>query len=119
MLYLDFSPFDCPTQLTKVGNWVFTFISSKEDVQHTLAMTNVIPRQVDHHIEIRRMLIQQTSVENRWEILTIEAFNGTINQELILNVSSHETIELIKEILKEFNRYDVEIHLTSCNELKS
>ncbi|ALH95616.1 hypothetical protein [Acinetobacter equi] len=115
MLYLKFEPFDQPTQLSKVGNWVITFVSTKDDLTHILAITHVIPRQADQEIQIRRLVIQATNTENCWEILNIEAFNGILNQEVILNLQEEKTQQLILEILKEFNKYDVSIQLISEN----
>ena len=113
MLYLEFMPLDKPTQLSKVGNWVITFLSSTDDAVHMLAITNVIPRQVNQEIQIRRLIIQETQIEHQWEVLKAEAFNGQLNKELTLNLQDNSTQNLIFNILKEFDKYDVSIHLIS------
>ena len=48
MLYsFEFDEFDNPMHLSKVGNWVFTFLSPQNQLDHIqLAMTNVIPRSI-------------------------------------------------------------------------
>ena len=46
--YIQFHPTDNPTHLSKVGNWIITFISDPDAQNTQLAITNVIPRQIQN-----------------------------------------------------------------------
>lgn len=108
--YLEFDPLDQPTQLSKVGNWIITFLSAPNDLTQTqLAITQVIPRQANYDTQIRRLMIQNTKQENLWEIIKVEAFNGLLNQEYDLDLTQKINQELIHHFLKEFEKYDVNI----------
>ena len=106
--YLEFDAFDNPMQLSKVGNWVITFLdqnSNPEQVQ--LAITHVLPRQISDHLQPRRVIIHSCEQENLWEIETIECFDSKLNQELPFEPEAEIAQQVIADILKEFDRYDV------------
>ena len=70
--YLEFHPADNPMYLKKVGNWVLTFLNSKDDLTNIqLAITSVLPRQVSDNLQPVRVIIHKTEVENRWLIQQI------------------------------------------------
>ncbi len=107
--FLKFDELDNPMQLSKIGNWVITFIHHDLPVQ--LAITHVIPRQVHHDLEIRKITIEQVERANTWKIIKIEAFNGQLNQEVELSIAEINTQNLIQKILLELAKYDVHVEL--------
>lgn len=113
--YLKFDPLDQPTQLSKVGNWVITFIDpAQQSTQTQLAITYVIPRQANQDIHIRHIAIENTPDENIWRVIRVDAFNGLFNQELVLDPTQSTSQKLIQQILIEFAKYDVNISLISA-----
>ncbi|WOE31684.1 MULTISPECIES: hypothetical protein [unclassified Acinetobacter] len=110
-LYLEFNPFDHPTQLSKVGHWVITFHHFNIASNTQLAISYVLPRQADQDIQIRRLIIESTQQEIRWKIIQIDAFNGKLNQEVQLDITSPLTRPLIQGILQDFQKYDVNIEI--------
>ena len=105
-----FAPYDNPMHLSKVGNWVITFVSDVQAVQTTLALTYVIPRQQLEEIQPRRVLIQQSlTQEHLWTIQSIEYYNANTQQDHLLDLDSTLTEKILKEILQEFQKYDVEM----------
>ncbi|MEQ1411410.1 hypothetical protein [Acinetobacter indicus] len=110
--YLQFEPFDNPMQLSKVGNWVITFLSPKDELkQIQLAITHVIPRQVSAQLQPRSIIIHSTEHEQRWLIQAIECFDSTRNQEIILNAADETAQQMLRSILQEFHKYDVDVSL--------
>lgn len=110
--YLQFEPFDNPMQLSKVGNWVITFLSPKDELkQIQLAITHVIPRQVSAQLQPRRIIIHSTEHEQHWLIQAIECFDSTRNQEIILNAADETAQQMLRSILQEFHKYDVDVSL--------
>lgn len=108
----QFDEFDNPMHLSKVGNWVITFLSPKEqfkDIQ--LALTYVIPRQADLGLQARKVIIQQSQHTNEWNILNLECFNSENNEEFILNLSTKAAQYILQQLILEFQKYDVEIRL--------
>lgn len=109
---LEFDSFDNPMQLSKVGNWIFTFLSPREampDVQ--LAITNVMPRQISDELQPRKVVIHNTAEENIWLIEQVECFNSQTNQEVIFPAQAEESQMVIQTIISEFERYDVILKL--------
>ena len=110
--YLKFEPFDNPMQLSKVGNWVITLLSPKDELkQIQLAITHVIPRQVSAQLQPSRIIIHSTEHEQRWLIQAIECFDSTRNQEIILNAADETAQQMLRSILQEFHKYDVDVSL--------
>ena len=109
-----FDEFDNPMHLSKVGNWVITFLSPKEQLKDIqLALTYVIPRQADLGLQARKIIIQQSQHANEWNILNLECFNSENNEELILNLSTETAQNILQQVILEFQKYDVEIHLNT------
>ena len=55
MHFFAFDAYDNPMQLSKVGNWVITFLSPKDqESQIQLAITNLLPRQISAHLQPTR-----------------------------------------------------------------
>ncbi len=110
--FLKFDAFDNPMQLSKVGNWVITFLSPKEELTNIqLAITHVLPRQICEYLQPRRIIIHNCALENHWEIECIECFDSRVNQELSFQPSTPEALHVIETVLKEFERYDVCVNL--------
>lgn len=110
--YLEFHPADNPMHLKKVGNWVLTFLSPKENLNHIqLAITSVLPRQVSENLQPLRVIIDQTEVENRWAIQQIICYNSTQGKDEIFSCDDGIGIKVIENIIQEFNKYDVELSL--------
>lgn len=106
--YLEFDAFDNPMQLSKVGNWIITFLSPKEELEHIqLAITHVLPRQISEHLQPRRLIMHHTAAENCWEIDCIECFDSGLNKEITFQPADVQAQQVIQTILNEFDRYDV------------
>lgn len=111
---LAFDPFDHPTQLSKVGNWVFTFLSSPEEMPDIrLAITNVMPRHISDELQPRRVIIHNTEDENIWQIEVVECFNSQTNQEVLFPAAAPQSQQVLNFIIAEFARYDVNLTLNS------
>lgn len=107
---LEFDPLDNPMHLKKVGNWVLTFLSAPEQINHIqLAITNVLPRQANGSVQARRIVIEQTEQEHQWAINHIECFDSHANKEVILQASETVGTEIIHILQNEFRKYDVEV----------
>ena len=110
--FLAFDAYDNPMQLSKVGNWVITFLSPKDqESQIQLAITNVLPRQISAHLQPRRIVIQQSTDALLWQILQIECFDSQTNQELSFQPDDDIGQAVIQKIIQEFDKYDVNIQL--------
>lgn len=66
--YIQFHPSDNPTRLSKVGNWVITFISDHNAENTQLAITNVIPRQIQNELQVRKFIIENNQDAQIWSI---------------------------------------------------
>ena len=106
--YIQFHPADDPTQLSKIGNWVITFLTDQHSNKTQLAITNVIPCQIQETLQPRRFVIENMEMAQNWSILSIECFDSTLNQTSKLNLDSRQAQQLIQQLLSEFERYDVE-----------
>lgn len=113
MAYLfEFDPFDQPTQLSKVGNWVITFLSPADElVNIQLAITYVLPRQANDQLQARRIIINSTAHEQRWLIQHIECFDSANNAELNLFADDAKAQQILDRLVHEFARYDVNLRL--------
>lgn len=108
----EFDEFDNPQHLSKVGNWVITFLTSAEQTEFTqLAITNVIPRQATQQLQPRRLIIEQKINENDWEILQLECFDGEHNQEIRVEISEPIAQKILQQFIAEFAKYDVHLSL--------
>lgn len=114
MLYsFEFDEFDNPMHLSKVGNWVFTFLSPQQQIEHIqLAITNVIPRQVNTELQTRRLIIEHNH-QNLWNIMQLECFDGLNQKEILMPLQNLQVNNIFQDIIHEFAKYDVEIKLHS------
>lgn len=111
---LKFDPFDNPMQLKKVGNWVFTFLNGTEnnlEERVQLAITHVIPRQMDNSLQLRRLFIEETEREDHWRVQVIECFDSANQKEVLLQTNDEQTTKMIQQVLQEFSKYDVIVEL--------
>ncbi len=108
MQYIQFHPADDPTHLSKVGNWVITFLTDQNSEKTQLSITNIIPRQIQDELQPRRFILENTLTINTWSIQLIECFNSTLNQTFELELGSQHARQFIQQLLFEFDRYDVE-----------
>ncbi|MGX9939101.1 hypothetical protein ACVHNT_04735 [Acinetobacter pseudolwoffii] len=110
--YLEFDAFDNPMQLSKVGNWVITFLSPAEELELVqLAITYVLPRQLSDSLQPRRVVIQKSPIEYYWLIQAIECFDSNTRQEISLSPEHITAQQTLKQILQEFEKYDVNVQL--------
>ena len=107
--FFRFSAYDDPTQLSKVGNWVITFLDSAENMPIRLAITNVIPRQISNDLQLRSLYIQHTEHEHEWQILKLEYFDSSTQQMLKADLDTTLAQKFIQQLISEFARYDVEL----------
>lgn len=110
---LEFNAFDNPMQLSKVGNWVITFLSPAEQMEQIeLALTYVVPRQVSALIQPRRIVIQQYT-ETQWMVQQIECYDSQIQKDLNIEIISTVAEKILMQLIEEFAKYDVEVHLVN------
>ncbi len=108
----EFDPFDHPTQLSKVGNWVITFLSPASELHDIqLAITYVLPRQANDQLQARRVIIHSTAHEQQWLIQNIECFDSAQNTEIDLLATTLEGQQVLQTVVQEFARYDVLVKL--------
>lgn len=113
--YLVFDACDNPMYLSKVGNWVITFLSPKEQIQQIeLAITYVLPRQLSEALQPRRVIIQSSGNREQWLIQQIECYNSQNMQEI--SVTSDDAIgqQALNQIIEEFAKYDVDVRLVQA-----
>ena len=106
--YIQFHPADDPTHLNKVGNWVITFLTDQHSNQTQLAISNVIPRQIQETLQPRRFVIENMQTTQNWLIRSVECFDSTLNKTFELELGSYQAKQCIQHLLTEFGRYDVE-----------
>ena len=110
--YLEFDAADNPRYLKKVGNWVLTFLNSRDELANIqLAMTSVLPRQVGENLQPLRIIIEQTEIESRWLIQQIECYDSTQAKDEKFSCNDEIGIKVIQSIIQEFKKYDVDIDL--------
>ena len=111
---LAFDPFDNPMHLSKVGNWVITFISPQDQVDNIqLAITYVLPRHISDELQARRIVISQTQDENRWRVEQIECYNSQLSSDQCIDLNSNLAQDILKALIGEFNKYDVSVEVIS------
>lgn len=112
--YLEFDSFDNPMHLSKVGNWVITFLSPKDELEHVqLAVTQVLPRQMNDQLQMRRVIIHNTDSDTLWQIEKVECFCGQTNKELEFNADDATVVPMLKQLLNDFAKYDVPVQLST------
>jgi hypothetical protein len=110
--YLIFDAFDNPMHLSKVGNWVITFLSPKEELQDIqLAITYVLPRHVSDDLQPRRVIIQSKENREQWLVEHIEYYNSQNRQEITVSSNDPVAQQALKQIIQEFAKYDVNVTL--------
>lgn len=110
--YLVFDAFDNPMHLSKVGNWIITFLSPKEELQQIqLAITYVLPRQISAQLQPRRVIIHSVNNHEKWRVESIECYDSQTLKEH--NISSDDPIgqQALQQIIQEFAKYDVDVNL--------
>ncbi|AUX84780.1 hypothetical protein C3F34_00970 [Acinetobacter sp. ACNIH2] len=111
-LHLIFRPEDHPAHLKKVGNWVITFPANLEsDETSHLVIQSVIPQQMNQKIQLLSLEICQSTLDHHWEILIMRYFDGEQAIELHPDTESLIAIKMLKELIQEFRKYDVELQL--------
>lgn len=112
--YLVFDAFDNPMHLSKVGNWIITFLSPKDEINTIqLAITYVLPRQISAQLQPRRVIIESQSQTNReqWRVENIECYDSQTMQELHLSSNDPIGQQALEQIIQEFAKYDVNVNL--------
>lgn len=107
--FLRFSAFDNPMQLSKIGNWVITFLDVPEHMPTQLAITHVVPCQVSDHLQLRRVSLQQMQNSLDWQMIQIEYVEHAQPKNLQTNFNSELVFGFIQQLINEFKRYDVEV----------
>ena len=107
---LAFDEFDNPMHLSKVGNWVITYISPQEQLENIqLAITYVLPREANEQLQPRRIVIKQTSEPDQWLIEHIECYNSVQQSDVVVEDRPDLVQLIIENLISEFKKYDVEV----------
>lgn len=109
--YFVFSEFDNPMYLSKVGNWVITFLSARDAAYTELSVTSVVPRQNQHILQPRRLVLLQSNEAHTWEIKSLECYNSETQCDELVELDSIEAQQTFQQIMQEFAKYDVDILL--------
>ena len=110
--YLIFDAFDNPMHLSKVGNWVITFLSPKEQLEHIeLAITYVLPRHISANLQPRRVIIHSHDNHEQWLVSHIECYDSSSLQEVSLSSDDPVAQQALQQIIQEFAKYDVHVQL--------
>jgi hypothetical protein len=107
--YIEFDIDDNPRYLSKVGNWVITFLTPALVSCTQLAISFVIPTQHHNHQQVRRFVIQNTDNDQIWRVIAIEYDDHSSMQTLNLELESTLLTQFIQQLQNELRRYDVEI----------
>lgn len=109
--FLEFEPWDNPMHLSKVGNWIITFLSPQEELTHIqLAIAHVLPRRICDRLQPRRLIMRSCPVAHYWEIERIECFDSSLNREILLQPENAQAQQAIHAILQDFDRYGVSVN---------
>lgn len=108
---LSFDPADNPMQLSKIGNWLFTYLSPvDEHLNIVLAITSVLPHQISHGLQPQRMIITGQTGTLEWNIQQIEFFDNTLSEIQIYHLDDEVSTKFIQQFIQDCYKYDVEIH---------
>lgn len=109
---LKFNPLDNPMQLSKIGNWLITYVNPKEELDNIqLAISYVLPRQISDELQARRVVIHKLNSVFEWQVHQIECYDSQLQQEVLLAHDAPQWTEILQKIVYEFHRYDVEVTL--------
>ena len=110
--FLHFNPADNPAQLSKIGNWLITYLSPQDENQAiVLAISYVLPIQMTLDLQPRQICIAKTQNENEWRIESIECFDSQTSKNYCIDLNSSEALTILHRLMSEFERYDVELEL--------
>ena len=108
--FLVFQPADNPMQLSKIGNWLFTYLSPIEEKLHiVLAITSVLPHQLSHGLQPQRMIITGQAKNLEWEIQHIEFFDNIKSKTQIYPLTDIASTQFIQQFIDDCAKYDVDI----------
>lgn len=110
---LEFNPLDNPMQLSKIGNWLITYLSAKEELDNIqLAISYVLPRHLSDHLQPRRIVIHKSNAaSHQWHIDQVECYDSTTQQEILIESDNTLWDDILQNLIKEFHRYDVDVSL--------
>ena len=112
MTILEFNPLDNPMQLSKIGNWLITYVNPKEELDNIqLAISYVLPRQISEELQARRVVIHKLNSVFEWQVHQIECYDSQRQKEVLLAQDDPRWIEILQNIVNEFYRYDVDVTL--------
>lgn len=107
---LVFHPADNPMQLSKIGNWLFTYLSpATETTDILLAITSVLPHQLSHGLQPQRMTISGQAGGFEWTIQQIEFFDNTTSTAQSYPVDDVIAFQFIQQFVQDCQKYDVEV----------
>ena len=114
--FIEFDPADNPMQLSKVGNWVFTYLSPQEEfVNIQLALTSVLPRQINEYLQPRRIAIAKTEMDNRWSIDSIECYDSSTGKDVFFTAEDKMGQLVLEKLIYEFDKYDIPLTLAQSS----
>jgi hypothetical protein len=115
---LEFNPLDNPMQLSKIGNWLITYVSPKEELDNIqLAITYVLPRQISDQLQPRRVIIHKLESAYKWHVEQIECYDSSTQQEILIQDDETTWNMILEQICREFHKYDVDVSLKSVDEI--
>ena len=91
---------------------MITFPARRENSETLqLIIRSVIPQQMNQNIQLLNLEIHQSKPDHHWEILTMSYFDGEHAIELHPDTENLIAIKMLKELIQEFGKYDVELQL--------
>ncbi len=110
--FLQFDPADNPMHLSKIGNWVITFLPAEITPNHVwLSISSVLPIQLSKQIQPRKIIIHQTDHPHLWQIDHMEYYDSATNTHILLENELTQMQNIAESLIAEFHRYDVELAL--------
>lgn len=110
---IEFDESDNPMHLSKIGNWLITYLSAKEEQDNIqLAISYVLPRQISDNLQPRRIIIHKSDASShQWHIDQIECYDSASQKEMFIEPDNILWQDILQNLIKEFRRYDVDATL--------
>ena len=108
---LVFHPDDNPMQLSKIGHWLFTYISPPDEtINIVLAISSVLPHQLSHGLQPQRMLICGQTGGFEWKIQHLEFFNNMNSHTEPYSLEDVASQQFIQQFIQNSQKYDGDGH---------
>ncbi|WP_273777057.1 hypothetical protein [Acinetobacter sp. GSS19] len=110
--FIKFDPADNPMQLSKIGNWVMTYLSPEDElVNIRLAFTTILPQHISEHLQPLRICIAKAEADNHWQIENIECYDSQQGKDVHFHADDAMGQLVLDKLFHEFDHYDIPLTL--------